>query len=73
MLLLVLAVGTAACAASSAPETDAEVLEFWVTEASKGNVEAAGSVLADEVDWIGLGNSPESYARGAQAYEATDL
>jgi len=66
-------VALVATSCASAADSDAEVLSAWVTEAFNGNVKAAAELLADDVVWVGLGNSAESFARGSVVYETYDL
>lgn len=47
-----------ACSTASEPETDADVLALWVTEAFGGNIEAQGELLTEDVVWIGIWELP---------------
>jgi inosine-uridine nucleoside N-ribohydrolase len=59
----------------SAIQTDSppeEVLAFWLVAALSGATDAAGSVVAADAPWPGLGNSPDAFVSGSAPYEASD-
>jgi len=47
---------------------DAGVLPGWINAAFAGDVDAAAEFLADDVEWIGLGDSPEVFAEGSKPF-----
>jgi hypothetical protein len=63
-VVLVLALVLAACDSSG----EADVLSGWIDAAFVGDVDAAGEFLADDVDWIGLGESPDVFAEGSRPF-----
>jgi hypothetical protein len=62
--VLVLALVLAACDSSG----EADVLSGWINAAFVGDVDAAAEFLADDVDWIGLGESPDVFAEGSRPF-----
>ena len=53
----------------SSPE---EVLGFWIFNALDGDQEAAGSVVAPEASWVGLGNSADVFVAGSAVFGTDD-
>ncbi len=54
---------------TSPPE---EVLAYWLDRAIRGD-EAAGSVVAPDAPWVGLGASPDVFVEGSAPYEGADV
>jgi hypothetical protein len=63
-VLLVLVLVLASCDSSS----EADVLSGWINAAFVGDVDAAAEFLADDVEWIGLGESPAVFAEGSRPF-----
>jgi hypothetical protein len=64
VVVLILVLALAACDSSS----EADVLSGWIDAAFVGDVDAAGEFLADDVEWIGLGESPDVFAEGSRPF-----
>jgi hypothetical protein len=63
-VVLILVLALAACDSSS----EADVLSGWMNAAFVGDVDAAAEFLADDVEWIGLGESPDVFAEGSRPF-----
>ena len=63
-VLLALVFVLASCDSSG----EADVLSGWINAAFVGDVDAAAEFLADDVEWIGLGESPAVFAEGSRPF-----
>lgn len=63
-VVLALVLVLAGCDSSS----EADALSGWIDAAFAGEVDAAAEFLADDVTWIGLGDSPDVFAEGSRPF-----
>lgn len=49
---------------------EADVLSGWINAAFIGDVDAAAEFVADDVEWIGLGESPAVFAEGSRPFDS---